>query len=152
MLPGCQGVASKAGIISIRAPPPAQQLRFGPSELPLRPSRPQEHFRRAVCHHGLLSASVRHSSQQQQQQPLPAESADIWTSAIGTAAVLIVDATNRAQVSAADARAYAHVGDTLPAVFEAWLAFLRDLLQPTLCIAVFDAPQVPYAEPSEGTA
>ena len=73
---------------------------------------------------------------------LAAAAQEAWTSPIGTAAVLIVDATNRASVSAADARAYKHAGATLHGTFEAWLVYLRDLLQPVLCIAVFDAPQV----------
>lgn len=78
---------------------------------------------------------------------------DYWTASIAQADVLIIDATNRAVVSAADARAYAHVGATLPATFAAWLAYLRELLQPTLCIAVFDVPRVrclhPSRQPSE---
>ena len=73
---------------------------------------------------------------------LATQAPEVWTSHIGTAAVLIVDATNRASVSAADARAYKHAGATLHGTFKAWLVYLRDLLQPELCIAVFDPPQV----------
>ena len=74
---------------------------------------------------------------------LPATQAqEVWTTHIGTAAVLVVDATNRASVSAADARAYKHAGATLRGTFEAWLVYLRNLLQPELCIAVFDPLQV----------
>jgi hypothetical protein len=76
------------------------------------------------------------------QHPAAAEAQEVWTSSISTSAVLIVDATNRASVSAADARAYKHAGATLQSTFEAWLAFLRSLLQPQLSIAVFDPPQV----------
>lgn len=75
-------------------------------------------------------------------QPAAAEAQAIWTSHIGTAAVLVVDATNRASVSAADTRVYKHAGATLHGTFEAWLVFLRSLLQPELCIAVVDPRQV----------
>ncbi len=65
-----------------------------------------------------------------------------WTSGIGPADILIVDATNRACVAAADTKLYRHVGVTLQSSFAAWLDFLRDLLQTSFCIAVFDAPRV----------
>lgn len=73
---------------------------------------------------------------------LETHSDPFWTSGIRPADILIVDATNRACVAAADAKLHRHVGVTLQSSFADWLEFLREIVQPSLCVAVFDAPRV----------
>lgn len=123
------------------SPLPPNQARFV-SALHVNPFRS---YQRRSNHLGLAQSPVLVPPQHvvPHLHPLPGTQApEVWTSRISSAAVLVVDATNRASVSAADARAYTHAGATLHGTFEAWLAYLRDLLQPELCIAVFDPPQV----------
>jgi hypothetical protein len=122
-------------------PLPPNQARF---VLPLQATPPGTYQRRSK-RIGLAQAPPVVSSQRVVpclHLLLATQAQEVWTSHIGTAAVLIVDATNRASVSAADARAYKHAGATLHDTFEAWLLYLRELLQPELCIAVFDPAQV----------
>ena len=56
-----------------------------------------------------------------------------------SADLLILDATNIACAAAADAKAH---GADLPNCFANWLSFLQELVQPSVCLAVFDAAQV----------
>lgn len=137
MLTSCQVPAARSTCTS---PLPFCQARF------VRPlqANPLRSYQRRIDRLGVAQAPLVVSPQQVVpcHHHLLAEAQEVWTSPIGTAAVLIVDATNRASVSAADARAYKHAGATLHGTFEAWLVYLHNLLQPELCIAVFDPPQV----------
>lgn len=153
MLSGWQGVAAAAASSPTRVAAPVLQLRAGPCRPPLTSSRALPFLGRRLVHQCKPASASGVHVPPQQQQPRAAEPGTPWTSAIGTTAVLIVDATNRAGASAADAHAFSHVGATLPSALTAWLLFLRDLLQPSLCIAVFDAAQVRRAaQTSPGTA
>ena len=141
MLCNCQVVAARSPCSAIcpqHLPPRARSVSSSSATPPRSHQRSSSQLQLA---NRTLSVSSQHAVPCR-HQPAAGEAQDIWTSHIGTAAVLIVDATNRASVSAADARVYKHAGATLHGTFEAWLVFLRTLLQPELCIAVFDPPQV----------